>query len=463
MLQKQKQSIREQLDALTKSREAVRTSLRDMKSSMKFTTVEDIEKEIDKLEDEIQHSTLSLTEEKKLLEEIRKLKSSRSLVGQYNEKLNSLSQEDSNRAELQSSLKQADAQLNDIKKEEEKLRSELSELRTKEQETSEDFSSLIKERDECREVCKQAYEKIKDLRAEHDAEWQQYKAAEKEWRAQQEEDRRIRREQAAAERAAREAERAARLAENAPEPFDREITMCEQLTAYLSRFQPGSGNRNSSQNSGKDTNVKPTAMDGMKLFTKKNVEDEDPWGQLAVGKGKKSKGRKAAANEEGEKLVHSLDMLEAFSVLKISVPTTASNVAKAVEEVNVQHKLYLAKREEAKENGGVTETTTGDDPAEIADAGASSSDIATKELSKKKKSSKQAAENFKLDDKASWPAVGAPSSSEIEPGEIEPNVDTATDMNPGNSVWSSKSNGTPVAVNLNVEDGHGISVAIDVA
>lgn len=29
---------------------------------------------------------------------------------------------------------------------------------------------------------------------------------------------------------------AARIAENAPEPFDREVTMCDQLSAYLRKF-----------------------------------------------------------------------------------------------------------------------------------------------------------------------------------------------------------------------------------
>lgn len=30
--------------------------------------------------------------------------------------------------------------------------------------------------------------------------------------------------------------RAARLAEQAPEPFDKEVTLCDQLAAYLAKF-----------------------------------------------------------------------------------------------------------------------------------------------------------------------------------------------------------------------------------
>ena len=492
LTQKQKQGVRDQIDGAVKARDAMKASLRDLRSTMKYTTVAEIDNAIDALESQIQHSSLSLNEEKQTLDEIRKLKSSRGLVAQYSEKQDALAQDDSARSELQATLKNIDAQITEVKKEEEQTRSELSVLREKEQEKGKDFSSLIKERDECREACKQAYEKIKDLRAEHDAVWQEYKAAEKEWRAQQEEDRKIRREKAAAERAAREAERAARLAENAPEPFHREITMCEQLVAYLSRFQTGtfsSARSNGTAASfGKSSNATPADLDGMKLFTKKNVEEEDPWGQLATGKRGKGKGRKSGTAEDvgQEKLVHSLDILEAFAMLKIAVPTNANNASKALQEVTAQHKAYLAKREAAKaakENDPSGDDTvaasaeTPTDGTEGKDGAASSSDGAPNQSSKSKKngkSSQQRGEALKLDDVTSWPAVGAagPSAEAAAEEREEASSHNATEKisadsgPPKSSVWSTKmpaSSSTPVAVNLSVEDGHGISVAIDVA
>lgn len=45
-----------------------------------------------------------------------------------------------------------------------------------------------------------------------------------------------RQEQYLAERARRDAERAARMAELAGEPFDKEVTMCEQVLNYLAKF-----------------------------------------------------------------------------------------------------------------------------------------------------------------------------------------------------------------------------------
>jgi uncharacterized coiled-coil DUF342 family protein len=435
-LQKQKQQIRQQLETASKARDAVKTSLRDLKSNMKFTTVEAIDEAIEKLEERMQHSSLSLTEEKKVLEDIRKLKASRAAVGQYSEKLEALAQDDSTRADLQTSLKAADQELTSIKSQEETLRAELAELRAKEQETGNDVPALLQEREECREVCKQAYEKIKDLRAEHDVEWQEFKAADKLWRAQQDEDRARRREQAAAERAAREAERAARLAENQPEPFDREITMCEQLIAYLTRFQSAA---QTTDDAGGATDAKPAAaaLDGMKLLSRKSdKEDDEPWGKLATGtKRGKGKGRRAGAaggEEVSEKLVHSIDILEAFATLKITVPVTAATLPATVTEVSAQKESFLVKREEAKaakaDGVGSTEATEASGvPGEKPNGAGTGEDAEEQDADAKKKQrkgeKKPAAAALKLDDESSWPAVGAPAAAAPAPAAAEENAE----------------------------------------
>jgi hypothetical protein len=92
LLQKQKQRAREQLEAATKTRESVRGSLKDLKANMKFTTVEAIDEAIAAAEYRMEHHSLSLGEEKRVLEDIKKLRGSRTLVAQYSEKLEQLGQ-----------------------------------------------------------------------------------------------------------------------------------------------------------------------------------------------------------------------------------------------------------------------------------------------------------------------------------------------------------------------------------
>lgn len=431
------------MDAAIKARELMRTSLRDLKASMKYTTIEQIDEAIEKLEEILQHSSLSLNEEKKTLEDIRKLKASRATVGVYSEKLESLAQDDVVRGELQASIKEIDDHMSTMKGEEDKLRDQLTSLRQKDQKVGMDMTALVSEREACRETCKQAYEQIKDLRAAHDLVWQEFKAQEKLWKAQEYEDRAKRREQAAAERAAREAARAARLAEMAPEPFFKEITMCEQLSAYLSRFVAGNG-AGTGAGAGANGSVKkeepaPAAGDlqGMKVF--KRQDDDDDLSRLFGAGGKKSKGKKAAGGTGAstasstsvpEKLVHTIDMLAAFATLKISVPTSISTIPSTLDVVNQRKEEYVQKREAQKAkkesesedsskqqretiNGDLAEDSpmqTSQDSKLAADPAASSS---PSETDVKRKTlpmtgtvlPKSAANPPSLDDAVSWPAM----------------------------------------------------------
>ncbi len=54
--------------------------------------VEQIDEQIARLEERVNHSSLTLNEEKRCLEDIKKLKQSRSTVGQYSDKLAQLAQ-----------------------------------------------------------------------------------------------------------------------------------------------------------------------------------------------------------------------------------------------------------------------------------------------------------------------------------------------------------------------------------
>jgi uncharacterized coiled-coil DUF342 family protein len=466
-LQKQKQHLRAQLETASKARDAVRNSLKELKSNMKFTTVEQIDEAIQKYEERVQHSSLSLNEEKKILDDIRKLKTSRAAVGDYSNKLESLAQDDTTRSGIQSEIKALDEGINKVRAEEDVLRKELADLREKEQDKNSDVPALLAEREECREVCKQAYEKIKDLRAEHDVVWQEFKAAEKVWRVQNEEERARRREEMAAERAARDAERAARAAENAPEPFDKEITMCEQLTAYLTRFiaaQSGPAQEEAS----KSSEVAP--LDGMQVFARKQ-DDQDAW-LAGASSGKKGKGKGKKPTESAPaKLVHSLDMLDAFATLSISVPTSATAVTEALPVVEGKKAEFLKKREEAKAAKGTeaeagtssAAATTGADGEEVeegeiveASTSAGASGSGASGSGKKKGSGKKAASQAPptLEDVASWPAVGGgPGANGVVLPVVDASKPTAADVAKGNA------NG--VAVALKVGEGkQGVSLNI---
>lgn len=324
----------------------MKTSLKDLKANMKFTSVEQIDEAIAQLEHRVQHSSLTLNEEKRVLEDIRALTKSRAAVGVYSGKLEALAQDDSSRGELSSSLKSLDEELGNIRAQEDVLRAQLAALREKEAESGSDYPALLQERGECREVCKAAYEKIKDLRAAHDAVWQEFKEAEKVWRVQAAADRAVQQAEWAEERKRRDAERAARAAENAPEPFDKEITTCEQLAAYLQRFQVSANGAAG----GQEASAEVAEVEGMRVLKKAADEDSaDAWllgkgGKKGKGKGKRAGGGGGGEKEaKAEKLVHSLDILSAFATLSLAVPTSAAAAPALVAEVEAKKEHFLKK------------------------------------------------------------------------------------------------------------------------
>lgn len=409
----QKQNCRAQLDVLAKARESARASVNSLKSSVKFTSVEQIDARIAELEAEIQHSSLTLNEEKNRLEQIKQLKKTKGSVGQLASQVAQLNTDSASVDDLRETIKKLDEQLNGVKAEEEVLRSKLNDLKAKEAEQGSDIPGLIQERDECREVCKAAYAKIQDLRGEHDAEWVTYKRQNKLYRMQLDADRQKRNELFAKERAERDAARAARVAENMPEPFDKEVTTCEQLASYLAKFKVSNGPAASEERKAVE------APAGFKPLEKKSDEG-DAW---LMGKGSKKKGKgskaadkpAAAAAPTGARLVHSVDILEAFALLRLEIPATAAKAAELLPEVESKKAAFLAKRQEVKdkpeepavaaessENGGA-DTAVAASAAPAAEDKAEEGSKAGAKVAVGKKGGKAPP---KLDDAESWPSIG---------------------------------------------------------
>ena len=183
-----KQQIRAELENATRARDSLRAQLREMKGKLEYMTVDKIDEQLRRLEHRMSHSSQSLQEEKKTLDDMKRLKASRSTVAQYNDRFEKLSSDDEGRSAIVQRLQQADAQLNNIKAEEEQLRNQLAEIRSKEAEQKSDIPSLIQEREDCRAVINELYSKVKDIRAEFKIKVDEYYERQREFKAQQQEE-----------------------------------------------------------------------------------------------------------------------------------------------------------------------------------------------------------------------------------------------------------------------------------
>jgi len=183
-----KQQIRAELENATRARDSLRAQLREMKGKLEYMTVDKIDEQLRRLDHRMAHSSQSLQEEKKTLDDMKRLRASRSTVQQYNDRFEKLSSDDEGRNAIVQRLQQADAQLNSIKAEEEQLRSQLGDMRSKEAEQKSDIPELIQEREDCRAVINELYAKIKDLRADFKVKQDEYYERQREFRQQQQEE-----------------------------------------------------------------------------------------------------------------------------------------------------------------------------------------------------------------------------------------------------------------------------------
>lgn len=343
-----KQQIRAELDNATRARDSLRAQLREMKGKLEYMTVGNIDEQVRRLEHKMAHSSQSLQEEKKTLDDMKRLKASRSTVQQYNDRFEKLSSDDEGRNAIVQRLQQAETQLKSIKVEEEQLRSQLGEMRSKEAEQKSDIPALIQEREDCRAVINELYSKIKDIRADLKVKQDEYYERQREFRQQQQEEQAERRVHQQQEWEERQAERKARQAEMAGEPFDKEVTLCEQLTSYLIKFKPAAQSKSTA------ASTADVGIPGMQIFKKKDVENAYA-GLEKKGKGKKGKGVAAASKaaegsqQEDKKLMHSLDMLGAFATLKVEVPLSTSKVEETLTGIQGRKEYYLKKRQSVKD------------------------------------------------------------------------------------------------------------------
>lgn len=163
--------------------------MKAMKGKLQYTSVEKIDEQIAKLEDMQQHSSLSIAEEKKVVENIRALRASRASVAEYAGKLTQLDTDDSARSAAMDRLKALDEKLNGIKAQMDKCREELEALREKENAGNSDIPALKAEREEAREIINALYEKKRQIWGDYKAKVAEWRETDKLWRVQRDEDR----------------------------------------------------------------------------------------------------------------------------------------------------------------------------------------------------------------------------------------------------------------------------------
>jgi hypothetical protein len=362
----EKKLIREELDHADKHRERMRADARSLRDKLPYVRVEQIDDEIRKLEYTMTHTSLSLQEEKKLMQQVKELSKSRDFVKDYSDKLDQITLDESSRGDFMDRIRAKDAILNDLRAKQEEQRNILAKIKERDSSQQSDIPALIEERNAAFEKVKVLREQVKELKADFRGKEEEYWERERQFKEQQAIQRRKDYEKREAERKERDKIRKEREAENFVEPYTDEIIMIDQLSSYLLKYAPAAEDASASAAPQKAEIVAPKGV-GTVLVSKKNKFDEetDSWFS-GKSKGRKNKAPAATKSKAKEKITLSLDALTSFQKVKLTPPTTVGDVTKSLEDLKLKKEDFSKLQFEAKarrERGEPEPKVAKDEPA----------------------------------------------------------------------------------------------------
>ena len=335
-------------------------------------SVEQIDAEMARIEDQLSHETMSLKEEKVLVEKIKQLNKMKDSARAMAAKQAQITGTDGSRKAMQEKAKAKDVEINANKAEQQKLKNEIDKIRgvegggnnknKKENGKSgnsgggDNFNKNVKALESERDG---AYKQILKIRREMDDLRDDFKKKNNEWLKREKVFRAERDAEYASEKKASEERKKQWERENAPEPFEAEISSCDQLVSFLQKFLPKSAPAEPTSSSSKNGSAEDLTakLPGLKMVNKRDKDEEmddllSMTGTLTKAKKNKVNAMKNAGPKppkETDKVNLSLDAYGMFGKVGISAPLIVGEVPRCVELLNKKKEEFLEKRKVKKE------------------------------------------------------------------------------------------------------------------
>ena len=335
-------------------------------------SVEQIDAEMARIEDQLSHETMSLKEEKVLVEKIKQLNKMKDSARAMAAKQAQITGTDGSRKAMQEKAKAKDVEINANKAEQQKLKNEIDKIRgvegggnnknKKENGKSgnsgggDNFNKNVKALESERDG---AYKQILKIRKEMDDLRDDFKKKNNEWLKREKVFRAERDAEYASEKKAVEERKKQWERENAPEPFEAEISSCDQLVSFLQKFLPKSAPAEPTSSSSKNGSAEDLTakLPGLKMVNKRDKDEEmddllSMTGTLTKAKKNKVNAMKNAGHKppkETDKVNLSLDAYGMFGKVGISAPLIVGEVPRCVELLNKKKEEFLEKRKVKKE------------------------------------------------------------------------------------------------------------------
>lgn len=331
----EKKAIRAQLDQAKNEGDKLMKDRKDAKANIKFSSLEEIEKEIKKLQRKQETTTMSLTEEKKLIKDIDALKNSKQFVAEIKSKDSAMDGVKEQRKNIGALIAAKDKEIDEVSKEIDEKMVAIKAMNEKDSAKRDKLQTWFKERDDLRN---QFTAKLK----EKDAIRAAFREANNEWynaaravRAQKQ----IQWEADKEKREAEEAEYKKKLEEEEAKkiPYEAEQALCDYLADYLEKTYL-SGDDAAGAETKKEEAAPAIKDDPFANFKPMKKNDDEIF--FGKGKSKKKRERTNKKQDKKETFTLSVDTFEQFGLIGLNPPTALAQVEGAVKELRERKEWY---------------------------------------------------------------------------------------------------------------------------
>jgi uncharacterized coiled-coil DUF342 family protein len=319
--------------------EQLRSRINEQKNSrskVAFKSVEDLDREIDRLDKEVSTGRMKLVDEKKALTEISNLRKQRKTFGTFDTAQKGIDEVRAKIKEIKDSLEDPESKA--LSEQYNKLQAELDAIKAEQDEAWKGLSSLRDERTKLNAEQQEKWQAIRKINDDHWAAKRAYMDYDREQRNKARERQRAERDRIDKER---KKERAQKMLQEASDPaYLEEIRRANSLLHF---FDPSSASAekapllaNRGLSAEASRKVDDAGMKGTRIVSKKDNDDEYV---PAAKKGKKGKkGGVGASAAPGDKSGFNLppSVIDDATFLGIDPPMNSSDVPAAVEKIKAK-------------------------------------------------------------------------------------------------------------------------------
>ncbi|KAL6698169.1 hypothetical protein J3F84DRAFT_366714 [Trichoderma pleuroticola] len=322
------------LDQIKRLDEQLRSRINEQKTAkakVPYKSAEDIDRQIETLDKQVNSGTMKLVDEKKALTDISNLRKLRKNFGQFDEAQKQIDDLRAKIKEIKDSME--DPEQKALSEQYNKIQAEIDTIKAEQDEAYKSLSSLRDERTKLQAEQQEKFAAIRKLKDDYYGAKKAYQAFEREAREKQRERQRLEREKYVQERKKADAERV--LAEASEPAYLDEIRRANSLLVFLDptfKAEKTPLLANSGLTAQAQRTVDEAGLKGTKLVRKEDRDDEYAPAQSKGKKGKK--GNNAGSAQKGFNCPPSV--VEDCTFLSLDPPMRKEDVPELIEKVKAK-------------------------------------------------------------------------------------------------------------------------------